>query len=450
MRVPEFPISERSRIEHGGSLPSQADVVVIGGGVIGVCTALFLARKGVSVVLVEKGRIAGEQSSRNWGWIRQQGRDPHELPIMMEAARHWRDFDQATNEDFGLVQGGVTYLARDEASLAAYEDWLAVARDEGLDTRILRRAEMAAHIPGATGDWAGALYTPSDMRAEPWSAVPALARLAVREGAVLLENCAARRLDISGGAVSGLVTEKGRIRAAQVLVAGGAWSSLFLAAHGVRIPQLSVRATVAAVDAKAMPYQGGAAEKDIAWRPRQDGGYSLAAGSFHELLIGPDALRHAPKYLQQLRNNPFGTKFRAWAPKGYPDGWGTPRRWEAEETSPFERVRVLHPKPNAHKTRALLRKFETLFPQAGPVVLKSAWAGMIDTLPDLVPVVDRAEAVPGLFVAAGMSGHGFGIGPGIGRVMADMMSGGEIGYNLSRFRLSRFTDGSPIELGPAI
>ncbi|MEX0371104.1 MAG: FAD-dependent oxidoreductase, partial [Tateyamaria sp.] len=86
-----FPIHNRSPVTWLGPPPNRADVVVIGGGVIGVCTALYLAEAGKRVVLLEKGRIAGEQSSRNWGWIRQQGRDPDELPIMVDANRLWRD-----------------------------------------------------------------------------------------------------------------------------------------------------------------------------------------------------------------------------------------------------------------------------------------------------------------------------------------------------------------------
>ena len=82
MRIP-FPISESSPVEHTAELPATADLVVIGGGVIGVMTAWFAAQKGLRAVVLEKGRVAGEQSSRNWGWIRQQGRDPAELPVMI-------------------------------------------------------------------------------------------------------------------------------------------------------------------------------------------------------------------------------------------------------------------------------------------------------------------------------------------------------------------------------
>ena len=81
--------------------------------------------------------------------------------------------------------------------------------------------------------------------------------------------------------------------------------------------------------------------------------------------------------------------------------------------------------------------------------LRAAWAGMIDTMPDVVPVIDRVAAVPGLTVATGMSGHGFGIGPGVGRIVADLVLGRPPGHDLTRFRLGRFSDGSPIELGPS-
>ena len=446
-----FPISEETPISFPGPPPDAADVVVVGGGVIGVCTALFLARKGRRVVLCEKGRIAGEQSSRNWGWIRQQGRDPDELPIMVEANALWRELASQTNVDIGLVQSGVTYLAHSAAEMEEYAAWMPYAVEQGVDSVLLDSRALTQSFPElAAGGYAGALTTPSDMRAEPWVAVPALAGIAAREGAVLVEECAVRLLDMEGGRVSGVLTEAGRIRCSDVVVAGGAWSSLFLRAHGVDIPQLSVRASVGATEPVALPHTGAAGGKGFAFRTRADGGASLAAGGAHEFFIGPDALRALPKYGAYLKADPFGTKLLPAAPRGYPDAWTTKRSWQADETTPFEKMRVLNPKPNAKRLGRVARDVERLFPQAGPIRYRSLWAGMIDVLPDVVPVIDRVAAVPGLTIGTGMCGHGFGIGPGVGRVLADLVCGDAPGHDLRRFRLSRFRDGSPMELGPAL
>ena len=95
-------------------------------------------------------------------------------------------------------------------------------------------------------------------------------------------------------------------------------------------------------------------------------------------------------------------------------------------------------------------EFAAALPGLGRPKLKKAWAGMIDTIPDVVPVVDRVAAIQGLVIATGMCGHGFGIGPGVGRVVADLVAGGEVGHDLTRFRLSRFSDGSPLVPGPTL
>ncbi|WP_415920925.1 NAD(P)/FAD-dependent oxidoreductase [Tateyamaria sp. SN6-1] len=445
-----FPITDRSPVTWPGPAPSEADVVVIGGGVIGVTTALFLARDGLRVVLLEKGRIAGEQSSRNWGWIRQQGRDPDELPIMVEAGRLWRQLATETNVDIGLTQGGVTYLAQTDADMERYAAWVPHAQAHGVDTALLSRAEAQALIPDLARTYTGAMYTASDMKAEPWVAVPALAGIAARAGVTIVEHCAVRGLDMAAGRVAGVVTEKGRIAAPEVVLAGGAWSALFLRRHGVSLPQLSVRATVAALDAAPMAYGGGATDGGIAFRPRADGGYSVAAGGFHELFVGPDALRNFGKYLTQLRAEPFGTRFLPFAPQGYPDGWRTPRHWADDAISPFERQRILNPAPNAAKVRALQKAFADRFPGLGAPRLKTAWAGMIDVMPDVVPVIDRVTPLPGLTLGTGMSGHGFGIGPGVGRVLSALVTGRDPGHDLSRFRFDRFSDGTPMRLGPAL
>lgn len=444
-----FPIRADSPARFTGPLPDAADVAVIGGGVIGVMTAWFLARRGVRVVLCEKGRIAGEQSSRNWGWVRQQGRDPAELPVMIEALSIWKGLAAEVGADLGFRQTGVLYLAERPADTARQEGWMVHARAHGLDTRLLTAAEVAAMLPNAAG-WTGGLLTPSDARAEPWTAVPSIAGALAARGVAIREDCAVRALDIAGGRVAGVVTEAGRVRADRVVLAGGAWSSLLARAHDVILPQLSVRATVAATAPLPEVWAGAAADGRFAFRRREDGGYTLAPGHFHEFFIGPDAFRHLWPFRAQIRNDISGTRFLPAAPRHYPDAWGTPRHWPPDGESPFERMRVLDPAPNRAEIERLRSRFGAAFPGLGRPAIRTAWAGMIDTMPDVVPVIDHVAALPGLTVATGMSGHGFGIGPGVGRVVADLVEGRAPGHDLTRFRFGRFADGSPIELGPAL
>ena len=442
-----FPITLDTPIRFPGPVPEAADVVVLGGGIIGVMTALYLAQTGQKVVLCEKGRIAGEQSSRNWGWIRQQGRDKDELPIVVESLRLWQGFAQQFGDALGFRQTGVMYLANTDAALEQYEAFLPHAAAHGVDTRMLARCEIAAQL-GTSADWKGAMFTPSDARAEPWAAVPLLAALAAEAGVCLVEHCAIRALDVQAGAVAGVITEQGRVRAARVVVAGGAWSRLFLAAHGVAIPQLSVLASVAQSEPMPEVFAGGATDSHFAFRRRMDGGYTLAPGTEHDFFIGPDAFRSFAHYLPVLKQDFRSTHFRANAPKGYPDAWSTPRNW-GDGPSPFESTRILNPAPNRASLGRVQDRFAAAFPALGRPRIRSAWAGMIDTMPDVVPIVDHAP-IPGLTIATGMSGHGFGIGPGMGRVLADLVMGRATGHDLSRFRLSRFTDGTAPQVGPAL
>ena len=445
-----FPFTLSRRVLSGAVPPPAADVVVVGGGVIGVMTALFLARAGVRVVLLEKGRVAAEQSSRNWGWIRAQGRDPAELPIAMEARRLWSDIAADLDEDIGLRTTGVTYLAPDARRMDSYVRWQAVASAQGLDCEVLDAGDVAAMLPGAGQRWAGAIRTPSDLRAEPSLAVPAVARRAIAAGAVICEGCAVRGLDVAGGRIAGVLTERGRVVASEVVVAGGAWSRLLLQRHGIAIPQLSVRSTALATEPMPQMFDGAAVDDRLAFRRRMDGGYTLAPSAAQELYVGRDAVASLGAYLPQLRADPLGTRLLPAAPSGFPDAWATPRRWSGDSASPFEAVRVLNPAPNRRRVAATLAAFAATFPQAGPVRARVAWAGMIDTMPDIVPVVDRAESLPGLTIATGMSGHGFGIGPAFGRIAAALVTGGAVGHDMHRFRLSRFSDGSRVELGPLV
>lgn len=444
------PVTAGTPIRHPGPVPRAADVVVVGGGILGVMTGWFLHQRGLKAVVLEKGRIAGEQSGRNWGWIRQQGRDFGELPIMMESLRLWQGFALRL-PGLGFRQEGTTYLARAPEDMRGFEAWADVARGEyGLDCRLQSPAQLYERITDSGAPWVGALVTGSDARAEPWVALPILAQAAAAEGLALVENCAVRRLDVQAGRVTGVFTEMGRIACDQVVVAGGAWSSLFLRAHRVVIPQLSVLASVARTAALPEIHAGNAADDRFAFRRREDGGYTIARRGYHDFCIGPDAFRHFWPFVRMLKADFRKTGFRMRAPQGFPDAWGQARAWGGDEVSPFERCRVLEPEPNRKALARAQADFAAAFPRIGRPEIVTAWAGVIDTIPDMVPVIDRVAALPGLVVATGTCGHGFGIGPGLGRVVADLVAGNRVGHDLSRFRLSRFSDGTKLAPAPAL
>ena len=162
--------SDQTPVSFQDELPEAVDVVVIGGGVIGISTAWFLAKQGVRVLVCEKGRVAGEQSSRNWGWIRKQSRDPDELPIVIDSQNIWAGLADELGEDLGFVRHGVVYLAETEQQLAHHAEWLDVAQQHQLDTQVLSGTEVDDLIDGPPGQYVGALHTPSDARAEPFLA----------------------------------------------------------------------------------------------------------------------------------------------------------------------------------------------------------------------------------------------------------------------------------------
>jgi glycine/D-amino acid oxidase-like deaminating enzyme len=440
--------SDHTPKQFDDPLPSSADVVVIGAGIAGICAALYLVQRGLKVVVCEKGRVAGEQSSRNWGWVRQHGRDPAELPIMMESNRIWQTLHKTVGQDLGFRQRGVLYLASSEKKMAARERWVDLAQEHQLTSVKLSAGEVAEKVPTTNSRWQGGVYTPSDGRAEPWVAVPAIAKAVNAFGAVICEDCAVRSLDTTDGNVSGVVTEHGHIQCERVVLAGGAWSSLFAANAGVRLPQLAVRSTAVRTDNIKDFFSGNAADEQLAWRRREDGGYTLALTDLTEHFIGPNSFKYFKPFVPAMLNEWDTYRLHAKWPEHYPDGWRTQRRWSPGEISPMERIRVLNPPPRQAAIQRIKKQFAKRFPTIADTPFTHTWAGLIDTMPDVVPVLDEVDTTPGLIVATGFSGHGFGIGPAAGKIVADLVQGKKSEHDLHRFRFSRFSDGSSIKLGP--
>lgn len=428
--------------EQPESIPNEADVVVIGGGIVGVSTAWFLARQGVRVVLCEKGHIAGEQSGRNWGWVRIQGRDTREIPMMQEALKIWDGFEEETGEDVGFVRRGCLFTARHDKEMQSFEEWVRIAGDYGIDSRLIDQNEVRKHVRNSPIKWAGGVLTQSDGRAEPHKAAPAFARAAQRAGASVLTSCAVRGLETSGGSVSAVVTEHGVIKTSVVLCAAGAWTSLFCRSLGVAVPQLKVRGTVARTAPCDDVLEGNLFDKSLGIRRREDGGYTVAHGTILQHPITPSTFRWSLKFIPALLQEfkvlrlSFGKEFF--------EELNMPRQWSLDDVTPFEKTRVLNPEPSQKVLRGIRRNIDTMFPQLGDTPIVESWAGMVETSPDVVPMIGAIDNIPGFHIATGFSGHGFGLGPGAGKAIAGMLTGTDTGIDLAPLRLSRFFDGSPI------
>jgi glycine/D-amino acid oxidase-like deaminating enzyme len=417
------------------TLPERADVVIIGGGIIGVSTALFLAEKGIDVVLCEKGRIGGEQSSRNWGWCRTMGRDTSEIPLAMESLRLWRDMNRRTNRETGFRQAGIMYLCQTEAEVAAQESWLGHAAQYQVDARLLRGSALDRAMPGAASGFIAGLHTPTDGKAEPALAAPAIAEAARDHGAQIFTNTAVRGIERTGGRVTSVVTERGRIACQSVVLAGGAWSRLFAGNAGLDLPQLKVLGSVFRTRKLNGP-DITAAGSVFAFRKRIDGGYSIARRNANTAEVTPDHFRLLHDFLPRLINNRDEIRLRVGTRSW--EELRTARRWSLDQVTPFEAVRVLDPKPKQGilaEARSVLAK---AFPAFADMEVVESWAGLMDVTPDAVPVIDQVGHMPGFFVATGFSGHGFGIGPGAGRLMADLVAGDPPVVDPTPFRLARF------------
>ncbi len=150
---------------------------MIGGGIVGVFAAYYLARRGMKVALLEKGRVGAEQSSRNWGWCRQQNRDARELPMATKSLALWESFGKDAGEDTGFSRCGLLYLSNDDAELGGWARWGEFARGVGVTTRMLDQ-KQASEFGSATGQrWKGGVFSPTDgtadpSRAAPWSPAP--------------------------------------------------------------------------------------------------------------------------------------------------------------------------------------------------------------------------------------------------------------------------------------
>jgi glycine/D-amino acid oxidase-like deaminating enzyme len=422
-------------VENSPEFPDRVDVVVVGAGIVGCSAAYELARQGLSVALFEKGQVAGEQSGRNWGWVRRQNRAHQELELATLSVRRWDEICAEISADAGFRRSGILFCTNDDIELERWEKWGEKARDHDFSSQILSSREASVRAGGTTS-WRGGVWSPSDGSAEPGTACAVIATGGKNLGVFLHQNCAVRGLDLKAGRLSGVWTEHGRVQAEAVVVAAGAWSSRFCLHEGISLPVVNIEGT--AFQTKVAPDigLGCLSTPNFALRRRQDGSFTIARPGFGTLQLAPQNLKHAFKFLPMYKSK-VAKKLDYRVGRAFWNGPEALGGWDKTRNSPFEAIRILEPSPDGKLVIEALDALGKEFPQLIGVAPQVVWAGAIDTTPDLVPVISTVST-PGLIIASGFSGHGFALGPGSGKLIADLVSGNRPCVDPAPFRLSRF------------
>jgi glycine/D-amino acid oxidase-like deaminating enzyme len=387
--------------------------------------------------VVEKGRIGAEQSSRNWGWCRQQNRDARELPMATKALELWGQFAADTGEDTGFNRCGLLYLSDDEAELSRWARWRDFAKTAGVTTHMLSGREASERGRATGRAWKGGVFSPSDGTADPSKAAPAVAAALMKLGGTVHQNCAARGIELEGGRVSGVVTEAGTIKTRIAVLAGGAWASSFCRQLGIRFPLATLRQSIVRVSPVAQRLPDALHTARVSVTRRSDGSYALAISGRGRVDPTPQLMRFAPQFLPM-----FAKRWRNVFPgglEGLRSGHESLKTWRLDERTPMERVRILDPKPDPAAVRKTRDRAVELLPALREASVENAWAGYVDSTPDGVPGIGEVPEVPGFILAAGFSGHGFGIGPGAGHLIADLVTGDKPIFDPAPYSPARFS-----------
>lgn len=422
-------------VDTPNELPKSTHVVIIGGGIVGVNAALTLAERNIPVVLIEKGFIGAEQSSRNLGWIRKTNRHAEDIPLAVESDKLWANMSQRIGRDVDYKQSGIMFVADTEKQMGAYEAWLDSVKSLSIDSKMLSAEDIKRMVPGGEGKWLGGIYTASDGRAEPSIATSAMAKAAIEKGVTIVQNCAVRELALSGGKISGVVTEKGEIRCEQVLLAGGAWSKSFLSNHGVSLPSLPLICSVMRSKPMDGPTDIAVAGPDFSFRKHLDGGFVVMQRGAIEARLTLDHFLIGHRYLRQLKEQRGAMRISIG--KHFIDDLKVTKRFSRNKLSLFEEMRVMDPDHSTGLNQEAVANLSKAWPCFKDMQVAEEWGGMIDVTPDSKPIIDHLDAIPGLTVASGFSGHGFGTGPAAGMLAADLVSGSTPLINPEPYRFSR-------------
>lgn len=267
--------SRAIRIETDQKLPSTTDVVINGGGILGVSAAYFLAKRGIPVTLCEKGVIAGEASSRAHGQVASAGFGPEKMQLLGYSKQIWGDLSDTIGDELGYCKNGYIAPCYSNDDLEFWGSWFETIKQYEPQASMIS-GDAAQSTIRTEQSLLGAYRNPTDGCAEPATSTSVLARAARALGAKIVENCAVRGLENKAGRLAEVITEKGSIQTSNVVLAGGAWSMLFARSLGIELPILDVYATAQSIAPIADGPDGTGDLPGVSWRRELDGGYSLS------------------------------------------------------------------------------------------------------------------------------------------------------------------------------
>ncbi len=379
-------------------MQSSANVVVIGGGVIGTSTAMHLARMGAGkVLLLEKNHLASGASGRSGAMVREHYPNPILVRMAIEASAVFHNFQDAVGGDARFIETGRLQLFDDFDAAAARAN-VAMNRELGVDIRLVDLSDIQDIVPNVSLDGVTlGVYEPTSGYADPMATTYAFAEQAMDHGAEIRTECAVTGIKTAGGRVVAVETEAGDIETEAVVAATGPWTNKLAAPLGEPIPITPTR--VQLVHLRRPPSLESMTTIII---DHTTGSYLRASPGPNTLLGG-----EAPGDLDEVVN---------------PDSFGL-NADHGVITRFWERAK---------------RRFPD-FRMATPL---GGYGSLYDLTPDGNPVLDRSEAVDGLYWATGFSGHGFKLSPVIGRMMAELvLHGDSSGHPIRAFRGSRFREG---------
>ena len=366
----------------------DVDIVIVGGGIVGASCAYFLAERGAEVLLLEAGRIGREASGVNAGGVRQQARALPEMPLALESVRLWADLERRIEVSLEYERCGDLRIVENAEDAARLRAVAARERETGLALEWVDGAALRALVPSIAPGVLGGTFCPTGGQANPLRVAAAIGRRARDLGAIVWEGCPVRALARDGEGFA-LDCAHGRVRASRVVLAAGAWTPIVAEGLGARLPiSLFVPQMQATVPL-----------------PR---------------VLGTVLLGFTRKLsMKQMRSG-------AVLVGGGKRGWGdlvTRAKGLAAESMRLGAVDAVDVLP-------LLGRTETT----------RTWVGLEGLTSDEMPIIDCLET-DRVYVAAGFCGHGFAIGPVVGRLLAEWLLDGTPSMDVSAFRLNRFPTG---------